>query len=196
MAQGDRDAHGLERGAVALGARALGGDGALADQTVRRLLPGAKQFDRGVAHVVGVLCAGMLGGKERPLEVDALDASARKVLPAALGGLRHARASGLDLPRRLRERGGNPGRGALLRERERRLVDAVGVAVHHVAVNEAVDVRVHVAGCDPRARAVDDLVASRRLGRPGTKGPVVNAKVAGAAQHAGKNEPVRLDGKV
>ena len=185
-----------KRGHHALGSKArdvlgrlgvLGRQRALANEAARPALPLSKVIVRRWHQILGVLGTLVLLGKEGSLKVDARNASAHKVIVALVHRVCDGLALVANVLNRVRERGGQPRRGATLCERHRGVVDAGGVDVGGRMVVEAVDVGVNQAGANVGTRVVNDL-AVRLLCREGPKATVGDGEVALSGEPTGENK--------
>ena len=123
------DALGVQSSRISSGTVALGRHGALNDATTRSLLPLVEDLLGGIDQVSGVLRAHMLHGKERALQVDALNASTAEVGAATLVRLGDSGAGVLDLLDAISERRGQPAGGTATGELGRADIDALGIVI-------------------------------------------------------------------
>ena len=171
---------------------ALGRHGTLNDATAGSLLPLVKNFLGRINQKSGVLSAHVLHGKERALQVDALNAGTTELGTAFLVSLSDGSAGVLNLFHAIGKSRGQPAGGAASSELGRADVDALGIVISRGMVIEAVDVGVHHARRNPCTRVVLDL-ASGLIGLPGAKNAVLDHKIAAQLRPRRQKELVGLD---
>ena len=171
---------------------ALGRHGTLNDATAGSLLPLVKNFLGRINQKSGVLSAHVFHGKERALQVDALNAGTTELGTAFLVSLSDGSAGVLNLFHAIGKSCGQPAGGTASSELGRADVDALGIVISRGMVIEAVDVGVHHARRNPRARVVLDL-AIGLIGLPGAKDAVFDHKIAAQLRPRRQKELVGLD---
>ena len=192
VANAGHDPLSAQRRGIGGSAVALSGHGALNDAPTGSLLPLVKDFLGRVDQIGGVLRTHVLHGKERALQVDALNAGTTELGTALLIGLCNSGAGLLDLLHTVSKGRGQPAGGTATGELGRADVDALGIVIGRGVVIEAVDVGVHHTRRNPRPRVILNL-ASGLVGLPGAKDAVLDHKVATQLRPCRQKELVGLD---
>ena len=171
---------------------ALGRHGALDDSTAGGLLPLVKNFLGRVDQISRVLGTHMLHGKERTLQIDALNTSTAELGSTLFVRLCNGSAGVLDLLHTVGKGRRQPAGGTTTSELGRADVDTLGIIIGRGMVIEAMNVGVHHARRNPCTRIIFDL-ASRLIGLPSAKDAIFDHEVAAQLRPRRQKELVGLD---
>ena len=192
VANAGHDTLGAQSRGVSGSAVTLGRHGALDDTTAGGLLPLVKNFLGRVDQISGVLGAHVLHGKERTLQVDALNASTAELGPALFIRLCNSGTGVLDLLYAVGKGRGQPAGGTATSELSRADVDTLGIVIGRGMVIEAMNVGVHHTRRNPCTRIIFDLT-SGLIGLPSAKDAVFDHEVAAQLRPRRQKELVGLD---
>ena len=192
VANAGHDALCAQSRSISGSAIALGRHGALDDTTAGGLLPLVKNFLGRVNQISGVLGTHVLHGKERTLQVDALNTSSAELRSTLFVRLRNGSAGVLDLLHAVGKGRGQPAGGTTTSELGRADVDALGIVIGRGMVIEAMNVGIHHARRNPCTRIIFDL-ASGLIGLPSAKDAVFDHQEAAQLRPRRQKELVGLD---
>ena len=134
----------------------------------------------------------MLHGKERTLQVDALNTSTAELRSALFVSLCNGSAGVLDLLHTVGKGRRQPAGGTTTSELGRADVDTLGIVIGRGMVIEAMNVGVHHARRNPCTRIIFDLT-SGLIGLPSAKDAIFDHEVAAQLRPRRQKELVGLD---